>query len=119
MAGTVIPFTAHLPAVEASVEALRAYKSVYALCTVGKDKELKATHYAAVLVGGAAPTWGVWLVNGKFQRFAGSRAQIERAYPKLVWRRKMATWQCTDVENKSVATRRSELEDLYGQRIKA
>ena len=55
---------------------------------------------------------------GKFVRFASSRAQIERAYPKLVWRRKMATWQCTDVENKSVVQRREELAQLYGQEVK-
>jgi hypothetical protein len=113
MSGVVIPFTS--PEAEPAPDPLRAYKSVWALCTVSKDNTLKATHYAVVLVGGSTPTWGVWTVTGKFQRFAASRGQIERAYPKLRWRRKMATWACSDLEDKSVAARRAELAEIYGQ----
>ena len=57
MAGEVIAFTQ--AAAQPEIETLRAYKSIYALCTVSKGDELKATHYCAVLIGGAAPTWGI------------------------------------------------------------
>ena len=116
----VVPFrTQQLP----ELEELRAYKSIYALCTVVQAKgehqrQYRATHYACVLIGGPTPTWGVWSVRGTFVRFASSREQIERAYPKLVWKRKMATWQCTDTEDKSIEKRRNEIEELYGKKVK-
>ncbi len=100
------------------LEELQAYKGMYALCTVGKDGRLHATHYAVILIGGNSPIWGVWTVQGRFQRFLGSKAQIEKAYPKLVLRRRMATWRCTDVTDKSLETRRAELETLHGKRIR-
>lgn len=104
-----------LPAPE--IESLRGYRSIYALCDVSKDNTLKAQYYASVLIGGPAPVWGIWTVQGRFVRFAGSRFQIEKAYKKLVWRRKMATWACTDYEDKTISQRRQELESLYGQKV--
>ena len=99
------------------ISTLMAYKGVYVLCTRGREGRLKATHYASVLIGGSTPLWGIWLVSGRFVRFASSRHMIEEAYPRLVWRRKMATWACTDVTDKSVETRRAELEVTYGKHI--
>jgi len=109
----------HLHAAQADPQedVLRVYKSVYALCTTGKEgKVLRATHYAAVLVHGAHPIWGVWSITGKFLRFANGRTQVESMYPKLVWRRWMLTWQCIDASNKSLEQRRFELERLYNKR---
>lgn len=95
-----------------------AYRGVYALCTTSKDGQaLKATHYASVLIGGAYPTWGVWTVGRKFLRFASSRAQIENAYPRLVWRRKMATWSAIDLDDKSIDRRRDELQQRFGRKL--
>ena len=100
------------------LETLMMYKGLYALCTVDKDgKALKATHFCGVMIGGPSPVWAIWLVDGRFVRFANSRAQIEKMYPHLTWRRRMATWHCSDVTDKSLGTRRAELEDRYGKRI--
>jgi hypothetical protein len=108
---TITPALPVLP----EIQDIQAYKSVYALCSVDRFGQLKATHYAAVLIGGPSPIWGIWTVQGKLIRFLGSRAKIEEAYPRLVWRRKMASWRCTDLTDKSVATRRAELESHYGK----
>ncbi len=97
---------------------IMTYKSVYALCTVNRiGQVLKATHFCCVLIGGSRPLWGVWLSSGKHLRFASSRLQIAEAYPKLVWRRKMATWTLADMTDKSVESRRHELADRYGHRV--
>lgn len=100
------------------LDPILAYKGVYALCTTDKSgRLLKATHYASVLVGGSSPLWGVWTVRGKFLRFYSFRSQIESTYPKLVWRRKMATYSLIDITDKSVESRRAELETVYGRAI--
>jgi hypothetical protein len=94
------------------------YKGVWALCTTNKDgTQLKATHLAAVLIGGPSPLWGVFTIEKKFVRYAGSRAQIEAAYPTKVWRRKMATYHLIDWEHKSVETRSVELREVYGREL--
>lgn len=93
---------------------VRTYKGVHALCTVKANGDLKATHFASLLIGGSRPTWGIWNANGKFLRYSGSKQQIADSYPKLVWRRVMATWGCIDPQHKTVATRRIELIGLYG-----
>jgi hypothetical protein len=101
-----------------TIDSLRGYRSVYALCTTDKDgRALKATHIASVLIGGPNPTWGVWTVRGKFQRYHSSRADIEETYPRLTWRRIMATWAAVDMHDKSLEKRRFELEDLYGRKL--
>jgi len=95
-----------------------AYKGVWALCTTNKDGDaLKATHYASCLISGNRPIWGVWTVAWKFLRFYGSRLDIEEAYPRLVWRRKMATYLLQDITDKSVAARRSELAQVYKKAV--
>lgn len=99
----------------AGLEDLLTYKGVHALCTLNqKTRELKASHYAILLVAGSQPVWGVWSVYGKLKAFYGSKAQIAEAYPKLVWRRRMATWQVKDIVSKTVAARKQELRDRYG-----
>jgi hypothetical protein len=93
---------------------IHGFKGVYALGTLNPDtKRLRATHYAVCLVYGREPTWGVWLVDGRFLRFASSRAQIERAYPKLVWRRKMAEWNLNNVDDLDVKRRKQYLREMY------
>lgn len=104
-----------------TLEHVLSYKSVYALTTVvakkGSDRDrLKATHYAVCLVNGRVPLWGVWTVGGRFQRFFKSRQEIADEYPKLVWRRKMASWNLRDVADKTVELRVEELEDFYGKK---
>lgn len=111
----VIPIRAPEP----DIELLRTFRGIHVLCTVekGRKRSLRATHYASVLIGGPSPIWGVWTVQGRFLRFYGSRHEIEAAYPKLVWRRHMATWQCVDTEDKSIEKRRAELESTYGKKL--
>jgi hypothetical protein len=93
-------------------EHIETFKSIWALCTLNKATgELSATHYALVQVGGSNPMWAVYTIQGRFVRFAGSRAQIERAYPKLRWRRWMARWDLLDADNISVDARRKLLAD--------
>jgi hypothetical protein len=101
-----------------NIESIMAYKGIYALCTVTM-KELKVTHWAAVLIAGSHPVWGVWTVKGKFLRFYSFRSQIEEDYPRLVWRRKMGTWTCVSFDDKSIPARRSELEKKYGKAVPA
>lgn len=109
-----VPLTKVLAYQAPDLDPILAYKGVWALCTVNqKTEELKATHYASCLIAGSYPVWGVWTVLGKFLRFHGSRTDIEEAYPRLVWRRKMATWSLHDITDKSVATRRHELGAVY------
>lgn len=110
------PATVSLP----EIGDLMSYRGVYALCTVtgkGGRRLLKATRYATVLIGGPSPLWGVWRIDGRFDRFFGFRSEIEEAFPRLVWKRKMATWKAVDLTDKSIATRRAELETVYGKSI--
>jgi hypothetical protein len=105
---------------EPELETLRAYRGVYVLCTVerGKPRKLRATHYAMCLISGAKPVWGVWKITGAFLRFHGGKTEVERAYPRLIWKRHMASWQCVDMTDKSLAARRLELETTFGKQIK-
>jgi hypothetical protein len=96
---------------------LMVYKGVWALCSLDRKKQLlKATHCAMCLIQGPSPMWGVWLIkpNGlKFQRFAFNRADIEKAYPKLVWRRKMSPFNMIEMADVSLEQRRRELMQKY------
>lgn len=101
-----------------SVENILAYKGIYVLNTVGKDGQLKATHYTCVLIGGPQPVWGVWSISGKFTRFYTFRSEIEKAYPQLVWRRKAARWEMSGVLDKSKTDhKRAELAEMYGREL--
>ena len=93
--------------------AIMAYRGVYALSTITTEGRLRATHYATCLVGGRDPMWGVWTVNGVFQRFFGSRDQIARSYPKLTWRRKNATWHMVEVNDMDAKAKKRELASLF------
>lgn len=94
--------------------AILAYRGVYALATVNKDTgRLRATHYATCLVGGREPWWGVWTVNGVFQRFFSSKEQVQKAYPKLVWRRKNATWSMVRIDDMDAKAKKAELAVLF------
>lgn len=96
-----------------SLGSILAYRGVHALCTLNKDGSLHATHYATCLVGGREPMWGVWTVNGVFQRFFGSKQQIAFAYPRLTWRRKNATWNLISVNDMDAKAKREELAALF------
>ena len=101
-----------------NLDGILAYKGVYVLSTINeRTKMLKGTHYACCLISGPSPVWGVWSISGRFIRFAASRHQIEEAYPKLVWRRKMASWTLRDVEDHTVKARITELEETFGSAI--
>jgi hypothetical protein len=94
--------------------AIMAYRGVHALCTVAKETDmLRATHYATCLIYGREPVWGVWTVHGVFQRFFSSRTEIANAYPRLVWRKKQATWNLIGVHDMDVTERRKELKQIY------
>lgn len=99
---------------EPNLHDIMAYRGIHALCSVSKDNKLTATHYACCLVGGNHPVWAVWTVRGKFLRFYTYKSDIEKAYPNLVWRRKMASWSLRDVSDHTPEQRRAELEKAYG-----
>lgn len=94
-----------------------AFRGIHVLGTMRYNEEgraqLRASHYASCLVYGANPLWGVWNGAGKFLRFYSFKAEIAAAYPKLVWRRKMATWSLLAVDDLSVEKRRATLAERY------
>src|SRR5215471_13599990 len=97
---------------------IMAFKGVWALCDVSKaTKRLKATHYAACLIYGPRPVWGVWTVAGRFQRFFAARSDIEGTYPRLVWRMKAASWALLEVEEYSVKRKIQMVEEKYHQKV--
>jgi len=97
------------------LDAVMAFRGVYALCTINKEGRLKATHYTCVLSGGSEPIWAVWTVNGNFQRFCSKRKRVMEAYPNLVWRRKQATWSLVAVHDMDETERRKQLRRLYSR----
>jgi hypothetical protein len=100
-----------------SLDAL-AYKTIWALASLNKDKRLSAQYYSSVLLGGPRPVWGLWSAkSGKFVRFYGGRHEIEGAYPTLVWRRKVGTFQLLNLSEKSAEIRRTELAEMYQRRL--
>ena len=96
--------------------AVLSYRVVHALCTVSKG-ELKATHYAVCLIGGSQPVWGVWTINGVFQRFFGRKSDIAEAYSHLTWRVKQSTWTLADVHDMDHEERSETLKSLYKKNI--
>lgn len=94
--------------------AMMAYRGVHALSDLNPTTGwLRATHYATCLVGGREPMWGVWSVNGVFQRFFGSKAQIADAYKRKTWRLRSATWNLVDIHNKDASAKRSDMREIY------
>jgi hypothetical protein len=91
------------------LEKIMSFKGIHALCTVNKDGMMQASHYACCLVYGRNPLWGVWSLNGRFQRFYGSKQDIEDNYPHLTWRRIMARWQLKDDADSVAEARRKAL----------
>lgn len=75
---------------------IMTFKTLWALCTVGKEGQMRAVYYAVCLSGGRNTTWGLWNMNAKFLHFAPSREALGRMHPKLTWRRIMARWQLQD-----------------------
>lgn len=99
---------------------LEMYKGVWALSTADKKSgRLKAVNIAYPIVYGAQPVWIVATIEGRFLRFAASRAMIENAYPKLVWRRTMWRWSLRDRENHPIPKRLDEVEQLYKAKVGA
>ena len=95
-----------------------AYRGVHVLGTIRLDAEtgknkLVASHYCSCLVFGKSPLWAVWLASGKFQRFYTFKSQIADAYPKLVWRRVMASWSLMAVDDLKPAARKRTLADKF------
>lgn len=99
-----------------------AYRGVYVLGTTRVSKEdkrprLTASHYCSCLVFGKNPMWAVWTAAGKFLRFYNFKSQIADAYPKLVWRRKMAQWSLIAVDDLRPPARRALLADRYKSEV--
>lgn len=90
-----------------------AFRGVHALSEIAPTGYLRATHYATCLVGGPTPTWGVWSVNGVFQRFFGSKAQVAEAYPRKVWRLRSATWNLIDIAKRDAAEKKAIIHEIY------
>lgn len=106
------------------LEHVMAFKSVHVLNDIviersTKKSKNKATHYCCVLISGRNPLGGVWTIGGKFVRYAGSREQINEAYPNKTWTRVMSSWMLSRDENdyKDIDKRVRALEDLYGKEI--
>ena len=99
-----------------------AYRGVYVLGTAkfnedtGRNK-LVASHYCSCLVFGKNPLWAVWTANGKFLRFYGAKSAIALAYPKLIWRRRMAEWSLLAVNDLRPVQRRAVLQDRYKAKV--
>jgi hypothetical protein len=99
-----------------------AYRGVYVLGTARPNPEtgrlkLVASHYASCLVFGKSPLWAVWTATGKFQRFYTFKSDIQRAYPRLVWRRKMASWSLMTVDDLKPAARKLSLADRFNAKL--
>jgi len=92
---------------------IMAFRGVHALADVNETGMLRATHYATCLIGGREPMWGVWSVNGVFQRFFGAKSQIAAAYPKKTWRLRSATWNLISVHNMIAKEKRVEARKMY------
>lgn len=90
-----------------------AFRGVHALSEIAPSGFLRATHYATCLIGGREPMWGVWSVNGVFQRFFGSKEQVREGYPNKVWRMRSATWNLIDLHNKDAQEKKKEMREIY------
>lgn len=97
------------------LNSILSYKGVWLLCSVVRTPEwrLRATHYAACLLAGQRPIWGVWTIHGNFVRFFGRKSEVVDGYPAHVWRHKQATWGIVDVHDKDESERRNELAAVY------
>jgi len=107
-----------IPFAPPALSDVMAFRGLYALASTRSDKEsgktlLTTTHFASCLVFGPSPLWGVWTVQGKFLRFYGFRHEIAAAYPRLVWRRRMASWSLMAVDDLRPAARRVVLSERY------
>lgn len=102
------------PPNEEVLKGVMTYRGIHVLYTVQKNAK-KATHYACCMIYGRNPLWIVWNVHGKFIRFAGSREQIEQAYPTHRWARKSATWSLVRVpeRDEDADVRRRRVLDSY------
>ena len=102
------------------IDAIRFYRGVWVLCTTNKNGDLlRATHFAACLISGRYPLWAVYRVGGKFQRFYGSRTELETDYSRLVWRRLMAELTYDTLKDNSLAQRRADIASAYKTPIPA
>jgi hypothetical protein len=96
------------------LDAIKFYRGVWVLCTTTKNGDLlKAVNFAACLVSGRYPLWAVYRVGGKFQRFYGSRTELESDYSRLVWRRLMAELSYSTLTDNSLAQRREAIAKAY------
>jgi hypothetical protein len=87
------------------------YRGMHVLCRLNRTMELEISHYCQCMIQGPSPMWGVWnATNGKFQHWFGSREEIEKAYPRLIWRRVMFRWGLDAIAKAPVAQRRAALE---------
>lgn len=92
--------TAHTPPPATTRELLQelaTFRTIYALCDLRRTDDggeiLNASHYAICLTAGNQPLWAVLSARtGRIDRWAGSRAQIEEAFPRKSWRKKTSTW---------------------------
>jgi len=90
------------------------YRGVWLLCTTNKYGDLlKARYYASCLISGRSPLWGVWTVGGRFLRFYSGRLEIASDYSRLVWRRKMASWNLDSLHDHSLNERKAEIAATY------
>jgi hypothetical protein len=100
-----------------SLSDVMGFRGVHVLGTMRYDEDgraqLTASHYASCLVFGPRPLWGVWTAAGKFLRFYAFKEEIAKAYPKLIWRRRMASWQLLAVDDLKADARRRFLGDKY------
>jgi len=97
------------------LSAISTYRSLWSLCSVNKAGKMKVVYYAACLVFGRAPLWGVWDVNGRFRHFSPGREAIGDMHPNLSWRRVMARWSLADENDAKAEARRQKLSVEYNQ----
>lgn len=101
-----------LPSISVSavptVGEILGYRSIWVMAQLSADgRRLKGTHYAVCLVGGSAPLWALFTIGGKHICFAGSRKQLEKQYPKHVWRRHPAKWTFSELAPRKTIDRKN------------
>jgi hypothetical protein len=93
------------------------YKSVWAMCIIGKDGRLRKTHYGSCVVSGRSPLWILFTIHGNPVRFYGSKQTMMDDHPTHVWRRQMVQWNMADDTDTDAQRRRMMLAEQLKMKL--
>ena len=82
------------------------FKGVWAMCLIGKNGKLRATHYGSCMVAGRSPLWVLFTVKGNYVRHYGSKDAMMNDHPTHIWRRRMMRWNLADNRDMSDVKKR-------------